>query len=200
MTVQTFNWSAPHTVPSEQLAIVWSRGLAWAPWDPEIARFQRQQRSQSGQLQDPHRQLNTDTITPERLGQRHNIYSACRTHAVYLARLWTMAGVSPGLRWRASWILLFSLFIHCTTAQGKIIPFSVAYQYRLYVPLPFSAFVQQREWIVPMSSSVDFERGTVVRVPQGFFGKGGGSMWNHTDPQNPLRPSNGSLQFKKWLF
>eukprot|EP00063_Salmo_salar_P066766 XP_014041601.1 PREDICTED: protein sidekick-1-like [Salmo salar] len=51
------------------------------------------------------------------------MYSACRTHAVYLARLWTMAGVSPGLRWRASWILLFSLFIHYTTAQDDVPPY-----------------------------------------------------------------------------
>ena len=27
------------------------------------------------------------------------------------------------------------------------------------------------------------------RVAQGFFGKGDGSMWNHTDPKNPLSPS-----------
>ncbi|XP_052333982.1 protein sidekick-2 isoform X2 [Oncorhynchus keta] len=34
-----------------------------------------------------------------------------------------MAGVSPGLRWRASWILLFSLFIHYTTAQDDVPPY-----------------------------------------------------------------------------
>ncbi|XP_042162098.1 protein sidekick-2 isoform X8 [Oncorhynchus tshawytscha] len=34
-----------------------------------------------------------------------------------------MAGVSPGLKWRASWILLFSLFIHYTTAQDDVPPY-----------------------------------------------------------------------------
>lgn len=27
---------------------------------------------------------------------------------------------------------------------------------------------------------------TKMKVPQGFFGKGVGSMWNHTDPKVPL--------------
>ncbi|XP_031660646.1 protein sidekick-2 isoform X7 [Oncorhynchus kisutch] len=34
-----------------------------------------------------------------------------------------MAGVSPGLKWRASWILLFFLFIHYTTAQDDVPPY-----------------------------------------------------------------------------
>ncbi|XP_064179466.1 protein sidekick-2 [Anguilla rostrata] len=51
------------------------------------------------------------------------MYPTCRTHAVGLARLWAMLGVSAGLKWRSSWILLFSVFIHYTRAQDDVPPY-----------------------------------------------------------------------------
>ncbi|XP_012989296.1 protein sidekick-2 isoform X4 [Esox lucius] len=51
------------------------------------------------------------------------MYPACRTHVAHLAQLCTMVGDSTGLRWRVSWILLFSLFIHYTTAQDDVPPY-----------------------------------------------------------------------------
>ncbi|XP_029553634.1 protein sidekick-2-like isoform X5 [Salmo trutta] len=51
------------------------------------------------------------------------MYPVSLTHAAHLVRLGTMVGDSPGLRWRATWILLFSLFIHFTTAQDDVPPY-----------------------------------------------------------------------------
>ncbi|XP_069050665.1 protein sidekick-2 isoform X3 [Lepisosteus oculatus] len=49
------------------------------------------------------------------------MYPACRPHAVGLAGFWKMFTDSAGLKWRSSWILLFSLLIYTARAQAKVL-------------------------------------------------------------------------------